>query len=54
MRGSEKQAVNSRIASSWKMQSESIEMMISAVECCSALQTVRAFPLLTAFLPVRM
>jgi hypothetical protein len=54
MRGSAKQAVSSRIASGWKMQSESIEMITSAVECCSALQTERAFPLLTSFRPVLM
>ena len=36
------------------MQSESIEMMTSAVECCRALQTERAFPLLTSFRPVLM
>ena len=33
------------------MQSESMEMMISAVECCSALHTVRALPLFSSFRP---
>ena len=33
------------------MQSESMEIISSAVECCKALQTVRAFPLFTVFRP---
>ena len=52
--GSEKQAVSSRMASGWKMQSESMEMISSALESWSALQTVRALPQLTSLRPQRM
>ena len=33
------------------MQSESMEMMISPVDCCRALHTVRALPLFSSFRP---
>jgi len=38
----------------WKMQSESIEIITSAVECSRALQTVRALPQLNWLRPARM
>jgi len=42
------------MASGWKMQSESMEMMISAFECSRALHTVRAFPQLKSLRPTRI